>query len=203
MHQLQIRQSAWAVLLLFGGLYYAPTTAEAQGILKHFRATPPPHCPLPVCAPTHFSHGCLAVEIVGEQFDTIEAYYKDFAYREKIDGVSNLHHHGVLLSPGADGLFVIRLGDLDREFQAVGWVGARTIRVTRQSEYIRDVLDKGAPVYVTWRSPWVLRLTQHDPMGGERVCLIRWSVAVSTWEFFDERNQAWLAISAGLQKQTK
>jgi hypothetical protein len=185
------RPGVWVVLAVFGGLLagpLAPENAAAHILFKRLgHGEPPSACPAPP-PPTQFSNGCLTVEIVGERFDTVEAYYRDSAYRVTIERASNLHLHGVFLAPGPDGLFVVRHGDADDNFLAVGWKGAETVRVTRDSKYRLGTqlhplpLLGNVPIHIAWKGARVVRLTR-QVAGGEQTYLLRWDQDNTQWQF--------------------
>lgn len=164
------------------------------------------HAPSPCCTvryyPTQYRQGPLLVEVTGLHFGTIEAYYKDLAYREEIPGASNLHVNRVHLSPGDDGLFVTSYGANNENFFAIGWtnngVGYRKITADSKVEgsSLRTELPGPGPIFVSWRSEKVVRLATH--FGGvEHTCILRWNSNSSTgsWERLNQQTNSWKPVT--------
>ena len=119
----------------------------------------PPPCPPP---PTILTAGPspenLQVHIVGDDFGTIEAYFKEELYRETLPGATNLQcNNSVLLAPISDfGTFAVRFGPYYDTFKVFGW---RKTDTASPVWFGPITLEPGCPIAMQWVTPQILKVT--------------------------------------------
>jgi hypothetical protein len=163
----------------------------------HGPANPGPAWPF-YYYPTQYQQGSLLVEITGPLFGTLEAYYKDLAYREEIAGANNLHVHRVHLSPGDDGLFVTIYGANNDHFVAIGWTSTGPLKITGDSTAggvaLRSRLPGHGPIHASWKSERVVRLSSYDQYS-EYTCVLRWNATGHRWQILNEQTSQWSDVT--------
>lgn len=177
--------NSWRIasLVLLLSAFHWPAVAAQRGMCHA--------CP---GYPIQYQQGALLLEVTGPMYNIVEAYFGDLAYRKDIPGASNLHANRVFLSPGSQGLFVVRHGADNDQIMLIGWKSDRYVQIDGNSDgqKIGKQLGGSGVIHVSWKSPTIVRLSCGN--GVERTCILRWRQDQTQWQMFDENSGTWSEI---------
>ncbi len=152
--------SALAALAGIASIGAASRPAELQAGSRRHQQCVSECCCSPVCGPAVLTAGDqpadLQVHIVGDRYDTIEAFFKtELFYRETLPATCNLHcGQNVVLAPGnPNGTFAVRYGKHADSFRIYGW------KKDQEKPEIKELtLEAGHAVRLTWVTTRILKV---------------------------------------------
>jgi hypothetical protein len=163
---------------LLAVVFFLPLSTEVHGAI--FQRCQQ-RCCSPVCCNTTYMTGdqpaALQVHVVGERYDTIEAYFRtDLFFRETLPNSSNLHcGSNVLLAPAnLYGTFAIRFGEHLDSFRVYGWK-----KDQEKPQFMEMTLDPGHEVSLTWITTRILKV-KYGPCWSKEY-IVRFNDADKTW----------------------